>query len=234
MKLSVVEWAKDEVMLAIAKAKHSDGYFEGIEDCYKSALAAYSALFEGPGEGATGNSFQVTASILKRLLDLKPLTPIEDVPEAWLMVTEDDYVVEFQSRRMPALFKRIDKKTGEVTFCDHDAVICYDDAGIPYHNGFIVRRVLEKYPIQMPYQAENKYKVKVSDFSTTGEPGEFDTIFVKSVTLPDGKTETLNWYYKETKNGFEPIEEKEYLGRYEAYLHCSTLREKAKRAAERR
>ena len=220
--MSMSEWAKREVELACARekklceeepdvkaGKEEPGYEYGCA-CYNSALKAYLSLME---DDHSGYSFGVTANILKRLLDAMPLTPIEDVPEIWHLVLENDDKQSYQCTRRYSLFKDVDRKTGDVSYHDSDMFICIDERGGAYHSGFISRQLERMYPITFPYMPKGSYKVYASDFSTTGEPGTFDTIEVRGVKEPDGATNILNWYYKETDNGFVSIDEKEFTER---------------------
>lgn len=219
--MSVQDWAAEEVRLAKESTCDADPRCSG----YDIALRAYQTIFEGDGQGLSGCGFSFVRSVLKDLLDELPLTPIYDEPGVWSMITEDDDVVEFQCRRRHSLFKRVDKKTGEVTFHDIDRVVC-TSGGLKEHtgftgkftNGFITRLIEDKFPIQMPYMPTKQYVVQMCDFATNGNVGEFDTMFAKSVLKPDGKIEKLNWYFKETPDGFVNIDEKEYLARYQEYL----------------
>ena len=63
------DWAELEVEIA---TKNSDEYTKG---CYESALKAYKSLC---ADGHSGCSFSITSNILKRLLDNKPLSPINE------------------------------------------------------------------------------------------------------------------------------------------------------------
>ena len=80
--MSMLEWAKNEI--AIASKRERGDKPEGEWDygcaCYDSALRAFESLL---GDGHSGMSIGFTKNILNRLIDGKPLTPIEDTEEAW-------------------------------------------------------------------------------------------------------------------------------------------------------
>jgi hypothetical protein len=225
----VIGWAENEVELAKARLKWDNDGSAILAEGYDIALRAYKTIFQGDGEGLSGCGFSFVSEVLKDLLDEKPLTPIADVPEVWSLDHETDEFCEFQCCRRSALFKRVYKKDSRVTYHDVDRVVCMGEASSQhagftgrFHNGFVSRLIEDKYPISMPYIPTKPYVVKVSDFATNGAPGEFDTMFVKSVIHPNGKIETLNWYFKETPDGFINIDEKEYLDRYQEYLSHQT------------
>lgn len=220
--MSMSEWAKEEVRLACererklceeepkVKAGEEEPFYEYGCGCYNSALKAYLSLME---DEHSGYSFSVTANILKRLLDELPLTPIEDIPEVWNLVLENDDKQSYQCTRKYSLFKDVDKRTGNISYHGSQRFICIDERGCTYYNGFISRQLEKLYPVEFPYIPEGSYRVLASDFSTTGELGTFDTIEIHSVKEPDGKINILNWYYKETPEGFVSIDEKEFTER---------------------
>jgi hypothetical protein len=74
------DWAKREVEIACKREApdRKDGEWDYGCACYESALKAYQSLME---DGHSGFSFSLTRQILNRLIDGKPLTPIEDIPE---------------------------------------------------------------------------------------------------------------------------------------------------------
>lgn len=80
--MSMLEWAKNEV--AIASKRERGDKPEGEWDygcaCYDSAMRAFESLL---GDGHSGMSIGFTKNILNRLIDGKPLTPIEDTEEVW-------------------------------------------------------------------------------------------------------------------------------------------------------
>lgn len=81
--MSMSDWAEKEVEIACEREKsHSeeDGDCEYGCACYHSALKAYKSLME---DGHSGFSISLTKQILDRLIDRKPLTPIEDTDDIW-------------------------------------------------------------------------------------------------------------------------------------------------------
>ena len=234
--MSMSEWAAEEVRIAcererVASTETKDDLDKGalgyVEGCYQSALKAYNSLCN---DGHSGMSFNITAGILKRLCSGYPLTPIDDTDSVWNLIKETSDSIEYQCRRMDSLFKTVSKKDGSVQFRDFDRFLCVDENGVTYTSSFINQKLSKLYPLTLPYMPEGKFLVKVSDFATNANPGEFDTIIIRSVKEPNGQEVSLNLCFKETKNGFEQIELKEYEERYQQYLACADARTKAQRA----
>lgn len=215
--MNMYEWAKKEVEIACKKENpdRKQGEFDYGCACYESALKAYKSLME---DEHSCMSFGFTRNILKRLLDEMPLTPIEDTPDIWNEVADIKNKTEYQCKRKHSLFKTVNNETGEITYNDVDRIICVDERGSSYTNGFISRKIDKLYPLTMPYYPTGRYYVYVTDFATTAEVGCFDTICVEKVKLPDGEVKKLNLYYKEDKYGFVEIGEDEYKAREAEYL----------------
>lgn len=236
--MSMSEWAAEEVRIACEKERAAitetkgdlDTGFQGyVECCYQSALKAYNSLCN---DEHSGMRFSITASILKRLCSGYPLTPIEDVDDVWNLVHETPTKLEYQCRRMYSLFKTVSKEDGSIQFHDVERFICVDPNGSTYTNNFINQQLGKLYPLTLPYMPEGKFLVKTFDFATNANPGEFDTILIRSVKEPSGQEVLLNLCFKETKNGFEQIELKEYEERYQQYLASAEAQAKVRRAVK--
>jgi len=236
--MSMSEWAAEEVRIACERERATitetddDADMmaqEYAEGCYQSALKAYQSLC---GDGHSGMSFNITAGILKRLCSGYPLTPIDDVDSVWNLIRETPDKIEYQCRRMSSLFKTVSKEDGSVKFRDVDRFLCVDPKGVTYTNNFINQQLSKLYPLTMPYMPEGKFLVKAFDFATNANPGEFDTIRILSVKEPNGQEVLLNLCFKETENGFEQIELKEYEKRHKQYLANAAAQAKAQRAEE--
>lgn len=216
--MSMSEWARKEVEIACKKenSERKDGEWDYGCACYESALKAYELLMQ---DGHSGMSFGITRNILKRLLDGMPLTPIEDTPEVWSeVVAIVGNKTEYQCKRKSSLFKTVNNETGEITYSDVDRIICIDEYGSSYTNGFITKQINKLYPITMPYYPVGRYYVYVIDFATTAEVGCFDTLYLQKLKLPSGEMKELNLYFKETKDSFISIGEAEYKEREREYL----------------
>ena len=236
--MSMSEWAAEEVRIACERERAATIETEPdvdklaqeyTESCYQSALKAYKSLCE---DGHSGMSFSITAGILKRLCSGYPLTPIEDVEEAWNLVNETPDKIEYQCRRMYSLFKTVSKVDGSVQFPDIDRFLCVSPDGTTYTNNFINQQLSKLYPLTLPYMPEGKFLVKAFDFATNANPGEFDTILIRSVKEPNGQEVLLNLCFKETENGFEQIQMKEYEERYKSFLASAELQKTAEKVIE--
>lgn len=236
--MSMSDWAAEEVRIACERRRAAiidtecdvdAETLEYAEGCYQSALKAYNALCD---DEHSGMSFHVTVDILKRLCSGYPLTPIEDVDNVWELVHETPTELKYQCRRMHSLFKTVSKETGSVQFCDHNRFLCVDPKGITYTNNFINRQLSKLYPLTFPYMPAGKFVVSVVDFDTNANPGEFDTILIRSVKEPDGHEVLLNLRFKETENGFEQIERGEYEERYHKYRRNLEAQAKTPQTAE--
>ena len=178
-------WAKHEIDLA--EKKDNDGFWsEYTSRCYRSALQVFTSLC---GDGHSGMSINVTKAILNRLIDHKPLTPIEDIPDEWDELTDHwtNGDRKFQSKRMSSLFKTI-AHGGVVSYSDNDRVICVDinDNDISYTLGLVTKLVDKRFPIKMPYMPDSEpIKVYCEEFLTDVANGSFDTVGVMSLRLPD-------------------------------------------------
>ena len=162
-----------------------------------------------------------------RLMDGKPLTPIEDTEDVWNLlnhIKSEGACANYQCGRMSGLFKDV-YPDGRGEYSDIDRVVCYDldNPNIPYYNGLSRRIIDEMFPIEMPYFPTDKpYKVWEHELLTDRKNGDFDTKHIVSVTTPEGEVVVINRYFKETKDGWKEINENEYNER----LGMHILREK--------
>ena len=236
--MSVIKWAEDEIEIAlkrevdaIKKSNEDDKLKEMSVDyasaCYMSALKAYKSLVN---DDHSGCSYGITVGILKRLLDGYPLTAIEDVPEAWNLIHETEALVEYQCKRCSSLFKKVNPQTGEVKYSDVNSIVCVGEDGTSWYNGFVANRVRELHPITMPYYPTGRIYVTEISFATNGNDGEYDTIKIEKIKLPDGTVEVLNWFYKEDINEdkFVRISGEEYIARYAEYTNNKAKKEQEK------
>ena len=219
------EWAEREVQIACKRENpdRKEGEWDYGCACYESALKAFNSLME---DGHSGMSIGFTKQILNRLIDGKPLTPIEDTEDVWNDITDrhEDYET-YQCKRMSSLFKDI-YSDGSVKYSDIDRIECVDFYnGNRYYSGFISRIVDEMFPITMPYLGGETYKVYVSDFLYDENNGDFDTIKIHYILKPDGEKISVDRYFKESNHKFEEIDNKEYLER----LHVYETREKGEK-----
>lgn len=209
-KSEVEKWAEEEIRLACnTKNEYSRA-------CYDSAIRAYKSLMK---DGHSGASIHVTRKILNRLINMKPLTEIEDVPEVWndisMWKSEEGIVEKYQCKRMSSLFKDI-YDDGTVKFTDVDRVSCIDidNPNVSWHCRLGDNIVDELFPIEMPYYpATSPYKLYMEDFLVDPNNGDFDTKGFFYLIKPDGERVEINKFYKEQDEGWAEIGVEEYNDR---------------------
>ena len=212
--MNMKEWAKREIEIACKKErgdKNPDEWDYGVA-CYESAHNAFLSLL---GDGHSGMSIGFTKNILNRLIDGKPLTPIEDVSDTWNECTysRDDSTL-YQCKRMSSLFKYV-YPNGTVRYKDVNRYICVnkDDPSNYWHNGFIGSLIDDKYPITMPYMPSSRqYIVWCTEGLSDPKNGDFDTIGVWYIDRPDGERDIIERFFKEDENdpSFVEITREEY------------------------
>lgn len=158
----IYHWAKNEVKLACKNT--TDRY---TISCYKSALKAFKSLCE---DGHSGCSIALTKHILDELIDIHPLTPIEDTPDAWVDVAEDTDRELYQCKRMSSLFKTV-YSDGKTTYKDIDRCVCESIGDhCRFHSNESTRIIDKLFPITMPYLPKDHYVFLVDEIEE--EPDE--------------------------------------------------------------
>ena len=216
-----LDWAEREVAIACKKENPNkkDREFDYDCACYKSALKAFKTLCD---DGHSGLSMKITQSILNRLINGQPLTPIEDTDDIWYECHnyEDGHKL-YQCKRMSSLFKDVyDDET--VKYSDNNRLYCvsiYDPNNI-YSSGLARRIIDETFPITMPYMPGTPIKVYCEDFLTDKKNGDFDTVGVfYALKTENGRQEKIeiNRFFKEKKvDGkytWSEISKEEYIQR---------------------
>lgn len=213
--MSMYDWARQEVQLAKAELKRNKSdEAQYMIACYDSALRAYEKLIN---DDHTGMSFATTRRILENLMYEIPLMPIEDKEIMWNHVDHCGNESVFQHKRMPSLFKIVNKKTRAVKFSDNNRVLCknlLDTDSAYFYNGFISRVIDGMFPIEFPYMpTKEKYVAYVTEFLMDPANGDFDTMNLVSVKLPNGDARSINLYYKEENSRWVQITQDEWIGR---------------------
>ena len=198
------DWAKKEVEIASAKERvnaPADEFDYGCA-CYDSALKAYNSLCEEYKH--SGASIRFTKFILDRLIDVKPLTPIEDVPEVWNDIADiSGGGIRYQCNRMPSLFKNV-FPDGHIEYDDVDRCYCQnkDNPDDTYSMGMVDRFIQKMFPITMPYYpASESIKVITSECLTDAKNGDVDTMAIWYCILPEGKKVEINRFFKDNNTG---------------------------------
>ena len=216
----LLSWAEKEIDIACKHYREASGVKGGYIDnddwvyacaCYESALKAYKSLIE---DGHSGFSIRLTKQILNRLIDCKPLTPIEDTDDIWSDISE--YLPEegrrsYQCKRMSSLFKYV-YADGTVEYKDIDRYYCIDinNTEVTYYSGLVQRIIDEMFPITMPYFPGKPIKVYCENFLTDRKNGDFDTVGIFYAIKPDGEKIEINRFFKESEDGWDEIDEVEY------------------------
>lgn len=216
--MNMMEWAKNEVSIASKRERGDRPECEwdyGVA-CYESALKAFESLC---GDGHSGMSIGFTKHILNRLIDGKPLTPIEDADDIWNDVSKwgglKDGRKKYQCKRMSSLFKDVDED-GTVKYSDVDRCYCTnkDNPDVSWRNGFVCKIYNEMFPIAMPYMPNNKADVIVcEEFLTDCKNGDYDTLAILYIKRFNGEKVEVNRYFKEGDTSFVEISLEEYKER---------------------
>lgn len=206
--MSMLEWAKNEVAIAIEK----EGNYGCA--CYNSAMRAFASLLR---DGHSGMSIGFTKNILDRLIDGKPLTPIENTEEVWEETCTDshDGSKGYRCKRMRGLYKRV-ARDGSVTYNDLYRYCCINEENphVIWHNGFVADIYNEMYPLTLPYMPSSRPDVIVCDeLLTDRKNGDYDTLAILYIEKADGERVEVNRYFKENKVSFTEISLEEYKER---------------------
>lgn len=204
-------WAEKEVELACkhaAKTGRKEGEFEYNRACYKSALKAYNSLIE---DGHSAASIQFTKDILNRLIDGKPIIPIEDTDDIWLNGFDCGDYVSYQCSRMSSLFKKV-YNDGHVEYEDISRIVCVDGKGLTYHNYFVRKIITELAgPVTMPYEpSTNPIRVYTSEYLYDKKYCDFDILAIWRYIMPNGDEIPVHRFFKEVDRGWEEISLKEF------------------------
>jgi len=213
-----MDWAKREIDIACRRERKNapvDKFDYGCA-CYESALKAFKCLCE---DGHSGMSIGFTKTILNRLIDGKPLTPIEDTDDEFTYVREDlRYGGKvFQSLRMSSFFKHL-RSDGSAYYHDIDRAVGIDinsDIGW-FHSNTIDEIVNALFPMTMPYWPDgDPIKVYLEDFLTDSCNGDYDTTGILYLIHPSEGRLPVNRYFKYDDNQTVEIGLTEYVQRKE-------------------
>lgn len=213
--MDMLEWAKNEVAIASKRERGDNPECEWDYGCacYDSAMRAFESLL---GDGHSGMSIVFTKNILDRLIDKKPLTPIEDTEDVWDYVyRNEDGSKIYQCKRMYSLFKYV-AQDGSVTYSDIDRYYCTNEENphLSWRNNFVAKIYDEMYPLTLPYMPNSRPDVVVCDeLLTDRKNGDYDTLAILYVKKADGERVEVNRYFKENEVSFTEISLEEYKER---------------------
>lgn len=201
--MSMIDWAENEIRIALARENENDDFYEYIKACHESALKAYKSLC---GDGHSGMSISVTRNILDRLISHQPLTPIEDTEDVWTEhfgMRDDDRIKVYQCKRMTCFWKDV-YPDGTVRYKDNDRAcgVNMNDPVITYQSGLITRIVDEMFPIDIPYCPPNRpFKVYTEEFLFDARNGDFDTVHIHYIRTPEGDKVDVNRMFTTPEDG---------------------------------
>ena len=152
-------WLENEIELRkedktrTADEKDDDAlYFNDCIKAYKSVMGIVDS----------SDSAEYVKNLLVRLIDRKPLTPIENNTGDWAFLVEDPRY--FQHKRYGSLLKKLNGATGKYTYFDVDKYDVVDFKTNEKVYGAFVRDIIEylseKDPITFPYMPPT-YNIKV-------------------------------------------------------------------------
>lgn len=161
-------------------------------------------------------SIGITKNILNRLIERKPLTPIEDTPDIWNETTARRGHKTYQCSRMSSLFKYV-YPDGTVKYHDIDRVLCatITNKDVFYHSGLVSDIIDEMFPITMPYWPTKAFTVYTEEFLVDPKNGDYDTVGVRYAIDPDGEHVEINRYFAEKNGEMVEIDRKEFVERRE-------------------
>jgi len=191
-------WAATEIAIACSRERDTttsaDEWDYGVE-CYKSAMRAYESLL---GDGHSGFSIGATKNILISLIDGRPLTPIDDVEDQWVNISEygisKGMASMYQNTRYSALFKEI-YDDGTIKYKDVGSHFCIDikEPEYTFRSSTIQRIMDDLYPITLPYYPQKKITVYVDCANEA-----FGIIYTVS---DDGTRTNVYKYFQEKEDG---------------------------------
>lgn len=222
--MSLIEWARREVSLIrdIEKRRLECWEFEEVAECYDAALEAFESLLQ---PRPMYLDMATTKNILNRLLNYKPLSPIEDIDDEWedpLVIRElnGNRQVRYIHKRMESLNKNINLD-GSIDFVDLSQFqfIPYDNSLTLYPCDFLRKIVSKMYPISMPYTPmDGPITVYVKQFLVDRSKKYFDTMQIVYIVEPDGTKRTINRYFMRGKGPWFEIDANRYIKRLDKYL----------------
>lgn len=222
--MSLMEWAKREVEIAQKRERGDapENEFDYGCACYDSAFKAFQSLCE---DRHSGMSIGFTKNILNRLIDGKPLTPIEDTEDIWNLCDygENNGYTRYQCKRMSVLFKKV-YPDGRIEYSSVDQCYCEDvNTGSTYTSGLESNIIRELYPITMPYMPGDIIKVVTEECLAYKKNGDYDTKGIL-YCVKDGEKVEINRFFAEAQDypdrkeasvgyGWVEITYEEYVGR---------------------
>lgn len=156
-------------------------------------------------------------TILNRLSDGKPLTPIEDIDDEFVYSETIDNFKLFSSIRRPSLIKCL-RPDGGVFYFDNDRCVGIDiNSGTARIHSNLIDVIVDCLcPITMPYWPDDDpIKVYFEDFCAYNGDGYYDTRCFMYLIHPSKGRLPVNRYFKYDDNQPVEIDLIEYIQRKE-------------------
>lgn len=225
------EWANKEAEHVAKHVTMKYGSNIPMTECYEMVVNEAVKLFnELEDLPHTEESKVMIKRFLSRLIEDKPLSPIEDRDDMWdevgVNAGEDSEVALYINKRLRTLYRRevrdIKKDVlTEKTYHDPTRVTCINTIdGKEVVLSLVNDYVDECFPIKFPYFPTDKYIVNVILFNHKSplEDGEEDTICIETIIDPDHKVITPYAYYAlNEKRDWCRIHVSEYYKRFNEY-----------------
>lgn len=202
------EWANKEAEYVAKYVTMKYGNNIPMTECYKMVVNEAVKIFnELEDLQHTEESKVMVKRFLSRLIEDKPLSPIEDSDDMWDEVGshagEDSEVTLYINKRLRILYRRevrdIKKDVLiEKTYHDPTRVTCINTIdGKEVILSLVNDYVDEHFPIKFPYFPTDKYTVGVTMFNHKNhlEDCKEDTICIETIIDPDHKVIVPNVYY---------------------------------------
>lgn len=202
------EWANKEAEYVAKHVTMKYGNNIPMTECYEMVVNEAVKLFnELEDLPHTEESKVMIKRFLSRLIEDKPLSPIEDSGDMWDEVGshagEDSEVTLYINKRLRTLYRRevrdIKKDVlTEKTYHDTARVTCINTIdGKEVTLSLVNDYVDEYFPIKFPYFPTNKYVVEVIMFNHKNplEDGGEDTISIETIIDPDHRVTFPGAYY---------------------------------------
>lgn len=198
-------WAENEVSIYCKsiEVNNDDISNEYMKECAKTTLDAYNLLML---QGHSGCSIGITMSMLRKLVDGKPLTPIENTDDMWepCFESEEFGYKSFICKRYYGLYKDV-SDNGKVTYTDVKHWDCYDiGSNVPYSSVVVNNTLDEMFPITFPY-TPHTYRVNCETFLYDELKGDFDHKAILNYIDAQGEKVDINKYFQETNKGWKEI-----------------------------
>lgn len=225
------EWANKEAEYVAKHVMFTYGNNVPINKCYETVVNEAVKLFnELEDLPHTEESKVMIKRFLSRLIEDKPLSPIEDRDDMWdevgVNTGEDSEVTLYINKRLRTLYRRevrdIKKDVLiEKTYHDPTRVTCVNITNGKEVTLSLVNDYVDEYfPIKFPYFPTDKYVVKVIMFNHKNplEDAEEDTISIETIIDPDHRATFPGAYYALNEERYWcGIDSPEYYKRFNEY-----------------